>query len=610
MTSFTWSFFSTLGALLVWTNATCQVVVPAYSSLEKHMKVTLLEDYSYLVDIRQTTIVLDAKGLDHGSYSIDIDQFTKIEHFEARIIDPKSGKTLRRIRSKDLSERATIGEGSIIEDSKINYFTVDNLPVPLKVEVELQIKREGNFNLPKWYPNSYYFQKITESSFEVAYPESIGLRYKEKLVTANAATDALPGWQKLWWEVRDLAPLDRKTEKEELPFVALAPIKFSMEGFAATMDSWQSFGKWFNHLNQGRDEIPDETKRQVIALTEGLSDDFEKIDVIYKYLQKNYRYVSIQLGIGGWRSMKASDVVAMKYGDCKGLSLLMKALLKEVGIPADYTLVLAGDDKEPIDVDFPSNQFNHVILRVPLPSDTLWLECTSTTLPTGYLGSFTKNRPVLVITEDGGLIDRTPSYAASEFHKSQLRLQVDLLESGDAKIVGKSRYWGEPAEIFGSLIYQLSEKEQKDFLNAKLGGRGLNLSSFEIVVSQERNVPTAEISFEGFVARFSQNTAKRVIVPLSWNKLPIEDLKNTQWEYEETIEITTDNPLVFEGEPPFWDVTTPDYQHALETVHEANKLLINKRIKTHLHPDTSEEAEREMLSGIQKEFQRQLTFKK
>jgi hypothetical protein len=184
------------------------------------------------------------------------------------------------------------------------------------------------------------------------------------------------------------------------------------------------------------------------------------------------------------------------------------------------------------------------------------------------------------------------------------------MENGDAIIKGVSRYQGEPAEIFGALAYQLSEKEQKDFLNTHLGGKGLNLQTFHIAVGQNRDIPTAEVSFEGLVARFSQNTAKRIMIPLSWNKFPIDELNNDSWEYEETLEINTEQPLIFEGEQPSWTMETPHYKLSLETVQDANKVIINKKISTYLPTDDSGLATEDILSIMQKEFQKQLIFKK
>jgi hypothetical protein len=73
----------------------------------------------------------------------------------------------------------------------------------------------------------------------------------------------------------------------------------------------------------------------------------------------------------------------------------MKNMLDYAGVPSNYILVRAGRDVPDVKSEFPSNQFNHVFLGVPLPSDTVMLECTSQTSPSGYTGTFTDDRNVL-----------------------------------------------------------------------------------------------------------------------------------------------------------------------------------------------------------------------
>ena len=55
-------------------------------------------------------------------------------------------------------------------------------------------------------------------------------------------------------------------------------------------------------------------------MTTGL-DTREKIRVLYRYLQQNHRYISVQVGIGGMQPISASAVYTNGYGDCKGLSI-------------------------------------------------------------------------------------------------------------------------------------------------------------------------------------------------------------------------------------------------------------------------------------------------
>lgn len=131
-------------------------------------------------------------------------------------------------------------------------------------------------------------------------------------------------------------------------------------------------------------------------------------------MQQKTRYVSIQIGLGGWQPFDASVVDKFSYGDCKALSNYTKALLSSVGIKSYYTLVKSESESNNIDESFPSNQFNHIIVCVPLEKDTIWLECTNQRLPCGFNGDFTDDRQVLLVDGDNSRLVHTRSYPVSE----------------------------------------------------------------------------------------------------------------------------------------------------------------------------------------------------
>ena len=138
----------------------------------------------------------------------------------------------------------------------------------------------------------------------------------------------------------------------------------------------------------------------------------EKIAAIYQYLASTTRYVSIQLGIGGLQPIAAADVNRTGFGDCKGLSNYMRAMLTELGIPSVYTVISTTNRR--LLADFASaNQNNHVILQVPLPNDTLWLECTNPTLPLGYVHHSIAGHDALLVGPNGGILCQLPTYADS-----------------------------------------------------------------------------------------------------------------------------------------------------------------------------------------------------
>lgn len=179
------------------------------------------------------------------------------------------------------------------------------------------------------------------------------------------------------WSAKDMPAITRETFSplwhEMTTYVVFGPTEFQVDEYKGNMKDWQDFGKFVYSLGAGRDELPDDVKQKIHVIADGIKNPVEKIARLYEYMQRNTRYISIQLGIGGWQPFPAKDVAAKGYGDCKALTNYMYSILKEVGIPSYYSLIRAGRNANYITEDFPSSQFNHVILSVPIQKDTIWL---------------------------------------------------------------------------------------------------------------------------------------------------------------------------------------------------------------------------------------------
>ncbi len=165
----------------------------------------------------------------------------------------------------------------------------------------------------------------------------------------------------------------------------------------------------------GRDILPAKTIEEIRSLVLGVEDDLEKARIVYEFVQKNTRYISVQVGIGGFQPITAADVDRLKYGDCKGLSNYTKALLEAVGVTSYYTHVEANSVPYDFDEDFASiEQGNHVILAIPHEGEYKWIDCTSQVHPFGFIGDFTDNRNVLVMNPEASEIVRTVAYLNEE----------------------------------------------------------------------------------------------------------------------------------------------------------------------------------------------------
>ncbi|CAN0314914.1 unnamed protein product [Scytosiphon promiscuus] len=293
----------------------------------------------------------------------------------------------------------------------------------------------------------------------------------------------------------------------------IAPKNFHYEGFIGENEDWENLGKWINeNLLTGRSYLPEETKQQVRALVQGIDDPIGKARKIYKYVQENTRYISVQVGIGGIQPISASEVDRVKYGDCKGLTNYTKALLEAVGVVSYYTEVYATSSKK-IDMDekFPSlfGQANHVILNIPIENkESVWLECTSQIMPFGFLGDFTDDRNVFVITPEGGKIISTPKYGASENSqstKAELNIMDDSSLEVDAKIISKGIQYNDKFYLENE-----ERREQDKYFKNHWNYIG-NISIDEIKFSNDKdNVAfTQDVSFKAI--DFCSFTGERIL---------------------------------------------------------------------------------------------------
>ena len=296
--------------------------------------------------------------------------------------------------------------------------------------------------------------------------------------------------------------------------------------------------------------------------------------------------------------MSSDEVAKYAYGDCKGLSNIMRAMLSEVGIESNYTLVLAGEGEDDIEVDFPSNQFNHVILQVPTDSDPIWLECTSNMLPAGYLGSFTKNRHVLVTKNGGGYLTKTPTYDHPNWNKTTSSTSIEIDARGDAFIETDLQFEGNFAEDLMYVKNRLDDRKQKDFFNRNSPVSGLIISELTIDLENQDSVPLAKTSYKGVIQKFTQSTSKRIILKSFMGPIQKDMLSSNRLVKTDSFKIdlgtslspeTSLDPLIYEEE---------GNKIRIESTLDGNNLTIKREIDLTFSSDLEEEEKTELIKKI------------
>ena len=376
--------------------------------------------------------VLNEEGVHFGRVVSSYDKFQAIDYIDAKLYDA-FGKELKKVKAKDMADESGSDDETLMTDIRYKAYDFGYRNYPYTVEEEEEDDIDGIRTIYTWDPQQSPGLSVESSRFIIIAPKDYVVRYKAFNYNTEPVIAEQGDKKTYTWEIKNLAPKTyEKFEprwREIVPYVMVEPSEFEAEGYKGNMSTWEDFGKFINTLMQGKTVLPDAVKQKVHALADNIGDEREKIKVLYNFLQQNTRYISIQFGIGGWQPFDANYVYTKRYGDCKALSNYMVAILREAGVKAYYVLIEAGENAPPMITDFPCSQFNHATVCVPMQKDTIWLECTSQTLPAGYIGDFTGNRKALLIDENGGHVVDTKRYTYND-NKDITSVSGEIDETG------------------------------------------------------------------------------------------------------------------------------------------------------------------------------------
>jgi len=376
---------------------------------------------------RRVYKILRPDGRNYGTIRADFDAESRISNIHGWCI-PSQGKDYE-VKEKDAIETALFGvqNGELMTDLKSKILTIPAADpgniVGYEIEQELR---------PYVMQDVWAFQReipVREAHYSLQLPP--GWEYKSALLNHSEVPPS--GGNGQWqWVVNDVAAIRPENGMPAWQSIAgfmVISLFGNASGRVNGFQDWKAMGIWENGLASGRREASPEIKKKTAELTANGATTLAKMRALAEFMQRDIRYVAIQLGIGGWQPHPAPEIFLHKYGDCKDKATLLSTMLKEIGVESYYLDI--NTERGTINPTTPATRwFDHVVLAIHLPGDLndqslhmiiahpklgrlLVFDPTDEFTPFGYLRGELQESYALLVTPDGGELIKVPQLPAS-----------------------------------------------------------------------------------------------------------------------------------------------------------------------------------------------------
>lgn len=553
------------------------------------MNISIPTQNTMTIKSKVITTVLNELGLKNLDLSENYDKNRKIVKIEAIVYD-SFGKELKTFKKKDFRDIGVADGISVFNDNRALYLDYTPVTYPFTVIFETEIETSNTAFIPAWSPIDNFLVSTQKTSLTITFSPDLNLKTKEINFSKNYTIEKNVTSNSVSYSAKNV--MAKKREELTPSFTTVFPIvyfaleKFQLENVSGSASNWKEFGKWYyNSLLSDTEEIPEVTQQKIKSLIGNEKNPIEIAKIIYQFVQEKTRYVSVQVGIGGWKPMLAKDVDKLGYGDCKALTNYTRCLLKLVNIPSYYTVVWAGNERRNIHEDIASIQGNHVILALPVEDKLYWMECTSQIHPFGFQGDFTDDRNVLLLKPEGGEIVSTRVFSEAENLKTikgSYAISPEGNLSGKINIVSKGlQYDNEFGKERLSREEQIKRyKDEFDNIN--------NLSIKKISFSNDKNNVQFTEDLELQAESYAQNTGGKLMFAVNafdQNSYVPKKYKTREFPFEiergysneDEIEISLPEGFNIEAKPNDNEITTEFGTYKIEFITAENNKIICKR---------------------------------
>lgn len=428
-------------------------------------------------------------------YSISLSSFDELEEIEAYVVDARGRKI--KLNEDDLDVSENNDDEYFVTGTKQYKVNFRGLEKGSIVYLKYEVTTYELHYFQPFYFQTYLASRLAE--YRIIIPKNVQLKLVKKNFDGHKIQKIEEqkgrGRTELVFRSVGNDAVDYREDGPRISYYAphILPI-LEKYGFDGKLENYltgpEDLYKWYFGLIKSAKNT--ESKELQSLASSIKSESKNQDDIIrntYSWVQKNIRYIAYEAGSDGVIPRDPSLVLQRKFGDCKDMSNLIIALLKQNDIKSHYVWVGTRSIPYTYDEVYTMNADNHMIAAVNRNDEWIYLDATD---PNGVFGLPTagvQGKQAMISNDDAEFYLNFIPVLDDTMNRMDYNMDVSL--EGENLIIDNTLYASGliSGSIKNSLLYS-NGKDKKDMINGMLDVNinKSELLNFEIDESTNNNI--------------------------------------------------------------------------------------------------------------------------
>ena len=475
-------------------------------------------------------LLLTDKTSAYSERNVYWSSFSDIQDMDVRSMIP-DGNKFKTMKVKDFSETNEITEGNFYDDARSYKFIMPGLVNGSRSIISYTEKLKE----PHLFGDFYFasFAPAEDVEYSVTFPSDVKIHYKLFHVKDSALefTTRQSGKNTTYtWKMHGVKKIKEDEDAPSFSYFAPSIVvlidEYTEDGKTTRVlgDTNDMYNWFYGFVKNVNTAVDPEVKKVVDSLTNGATDDLDKVRRIFYWVQNQVTYIAYEDSLGGFIPREASLVCSRRFGDCKDMASTLTEMIRAAGLQACQVWIGTRDIPYSFE-DVPSpTATNHMICAYIQDGKYYFLDATGKDSPFDFPTSMIQGKQALVGMGEGKYkIVRVPVMDTDRnIYSDSVHLQLDnTLIRGSGKVTAK----GYSKIILSWRLLNLDKDEERKFLKSLLekGNNKFKLdsTSYENLKDHEKDLG---INYNFSLPDYARQNGNDLYINMQSEKIHMNDL--------------------------------------------------------------------------------------